>query len=112
MLAVLCGIALGTVTGLTPGIHINLVAALILLVSKNLTSFPTEYLAFAILAISITHVFLDIIPSVFLGAPDANEVLAVLPGHRLLMQGLGYQAVAISALGALSAIILGILASP
>ena len=112
ILAVLCGIALGTVTGLTPGIHINLVAALILLVSKNLTSFPTEYLAFAILAMSITHVFLDIIPSVFLGAPDANEVLAVLPGHRLLMQGLGYQAVAISALGALSAIILGILASP
>ncbi len=111
-IAILCGMFLGLITGITPGIHINLVATLLLVGTKDITAFPKEYLAFAILAMSITHIFLDIIPSVFLGVPDANEVLAVLPGHRLLLQGHGYQAVAISAFGALSAILLGIAAAP
>lgn len=50
---------------------------------------------------SITHTFLDSLPSVFLGAPDADMALAVLPGHRLLLEGKGYEAVKLTVIGSL-----------
>ncbi|MEK6904417.1 MAG: tripartite tricarboxylate transporter permease [Nanoarchaeota archaeon] len=113
ILAVASGIFLGIITGLTPGVHINLVAAILLALSARLSGFiSTYYLAVSILAMSITHVFLDSIPSVFLGAPDTDQVLTVLPGHRLLLNGTGYKAVALISLGALCAILLAIIISP
>lgn len=107
------GIFLGIITGLTPGIHINLVAAILLALSINLSDkIPVYYLAVSILSMSMTHIFLDSIPSIFLGAPDTDQILTVLPGHRLLLKGMGYQAVAIISLGALSAIVLAFILSP
>jgi len=38
-------------------------------------------------------------PSIFLGAPEADTALAVLPGHALLMEGRGEEAVRLSAIG-------------
>mgnify|MGYP001569562525 FL=1 len=55
---------------------------------------------------SITHTFLDFIPSIFLGAPDTDTELSVLPGHELLKQGFGFQALKLCVLGALSGIII------
>lgn len=54
-----------------------------------------------IIAMAVTHTFLDIIPSVFLGAPDPDTALAVLPGHRLLLKGMGYEAVKLATIGSL-----------
>jgi len=55
---------------------------------------------------AITHTFLDTIPSVFLGAPDESTVLSVLPGHRMLLQGKGYEAVMLTVIGSLASLIL------
>ncbi len=55
---------------------------------------------------------MDFIPSVFLGAPEAGNELSVLPGHRLLMQGSGYEAVRLAVLGGLGALILCVLLVP
>ncbi len=48
---------------------------------------------------TIAHIFLDFIPSCFLGSPGPSNVLAVMPAHRLLLKGRGYEAIKLSVLG-------------
>ena len=106
----LLGIAAGTFTGLVPGIHINLVgAALISGTFSFLLGLNPLYLAIFIVSMSIAHVFLDFIPSIFLGAPEEGTELSVLPGHEMLKKGQGLQAVHLAAKGCLYGIGLFIL---
>ena len=72
LLSIALGFFLGVCSGLTPGLHTNNFAALLLALSPALLSLGLEphHLAVVILAASIAHTFLDIIPSVFIGAPD------------------------------------------
>ncbi len=96
----LIGIATGTFTGLMPGIHINLIAVLLLSFSGFLLNhFSVVSIVSFIIAMAITHTFLDFIPSIFLGAPNPDTALSVLPGHRLLLKGRGYAAVRLTTLG-------------
>ena len=109
------GIFAGTITGLSPGIHINLVGAILVSLSTSLLSpILPIYLIVFIVAMSITHTFVDFIPSIFLGAPDdADTGLSTLPGHELLKEGKGYEAVMLSNYGSLIAVfILVIIAVP
>ncbi|VVB85314.1 Tripartite tricarboxylate transporter TctA family protein [uncultured archaeon] len=66
--------------------------------------FAPFYIAVIILSNSVAQTFLDIIPSIFLGAPEADTALAVLPGHQLLMEGRGAEAVRLSAIGSAGAV--------
>ena len=110
LLTVLLGVFAGMVTGITPGIHINLIASIALAIS---THFDPILLCVFIVAMSITHTFLDFIPSVFLGAPeDDGNALSVLPGHRLLMKGYGYGAVKLTLMGSLYGLLLAIVILP
>ncbi|MBU3906917.1 MAG: tripartite tricarboxylate transporter permease [Nanoarchaeota archaeon] len=105
IIATCLGILAGTISGLLPGIHINLVGASLVALSGSIFSpINTIYLVVFIVAMSITHTFLDFIPSVFLGAPDTDTQLSVLPGHQLLKKGQGYEAVVLTAYGGLAAI--------
>ncbi|MGC9308792.1 MAG: tripartite tricarboxylate transporter permease, partial [Thermoplasmatota archaeon] len=65
-------------------------------------------LAVVIAATSIAHTFTNIIPSTFLGAPEEDTALVMLPAHALLRQGQGYRAVALSAIGSAGAIVVGL----
>nr|MBI4156168.1 tripartite tricarboxylate transporter permease [Candidatus Woesearchaeota archaeon] len=56
-------------------------------------------LVIIILSMAITNTFLDSIPSIFLGAPDTSTSISILPGHRLLMKGKGFEAVILSLIG-------------
>jgi len=58
-----------------------------------------------IVSVAIAHTFVNIIPATFLGAPDEETALSVLPAHKLLLEGKGYEAIALSALGSFGAII-------
>lgn len=110
LISILIGILFGTLTGLIPGIHINLVGTI--LVSLSLTSFSQIneiYLIVFITAMAITHTFTDFIPSVFLGCPDTDTELSILPSHELLKDKRGYEAVELSNYGSLAAIILTII---
>lgn len=113
IIALLIGIILGCITGLTPGIHINLVSAFV--VSLSLTLFlgiNPLFLVVFIVAMSITHTFVDYIPSVFLGAPDEDNFLSILPGHEMLIKGEAYSAVVYTLYGSLLAILIITLFSP
>ncbi len=98
--AIAIGSSLGIVTGLTPGVHINLVATLLLTIAPALTQyFSPLFVITIIVAMSIVHTFLDFIPSCFLGAPEESTILSVLPGHVLLLEGRGFEAVKLAVIG-------------
>ncbi len=103
----LVGIFFGIFTGITPGVHINLVAVILLSISPFLLQyFSPLSLACLIIAMSITHTFIDFIPSTFLGAPEEGTALSVLPAHKLLLRGMAYEAVRLSSIGSLLALII------
>jgi len=113
LLAIIIGVQTGVITGLTPGIHINLVSATLLSLSAYLLQIASPLsLAVFIVSMSVTHTFLDAIPSVFLGAPDAATALGVLPGHRYLLKGQGLMAVKLTIIGSFGAVMLSILLFP
>jgi len=113
LLALILGILAGTFTGLIPGIHINLVAIILLTTSAtllNLTS-PLTLIIF-ITAMAITHTFIDYIPSIFLGAPDEDSFLSVLPGHQLLLKGHAYAGIILTIYGSATALLIILLFTP
>jgi len=112
-IALCLGIMVGIFTGITPGIHVNLVAAALFALSPFLLNYASALsLAVFIIALAVTHSFLDTIPSIYLGAPDEENALSVLPGQRMLLRGEAYQAVKITILGAFAGLIIAICLIP
>ncbi|MBI2043667.1 tripartite tricarboxylate transporter permease [Candidatus Pacearchaeota archaeon] len=105
------GIFFGIFTGLAPGIHINLVSVILVSLSASFLFLNPIFLVVFIVAMAITHTFVDFIPSIFLGAPDEGVELSVLPGHEMLKQGKGYEAIMLTNHGSLAAIFILILVS-
>ncbi len=103
---VITGTLLGTATGLTPGLHVNNVALLALMFYQ--TGANPLYLSALVVSAVIAHTFLDFIPSTFLGAPEADTALSVLPMHRLLLSGRGFKAVYLSAVGSALAMLIAL----
>ncbi len=105
--ALLLGVLSGTLTGLFPGIHVNLVAISLLSLSPILLQyFQPIALAVFIVSMSIAHSYLDFIPSIYLGAPNEESFLSTLPGHELLKQGKGHEAVVLTLYGSLTALLI------
>ncbi len=103
-LFLLAGTLAGTITGLVPGVHINLIGLFIVTASTSFLFINPIYFVVFITAMAITHTFIDFIPSIFLGCPDTDTELSVLPGHELLKKGLGYEAIVLTAYGSLAAV--------
>lgn len=100
--AIAIGILLGILTGLTPGLHSNTSTALILALSQTLSNyFSREELAVIVFTNAIVHTFLDVIPTVFLGVPDEDTAVGVLPMHELVLEGKGISACINSAFSSL-----------
>jgi putative membrane protein len=103
------GICLGTLSGLVPGFHSNTLASVLLsLQGVLLAALGPEGLASALFSALITHTFIDSIPSTYLGIPDPDNALSVLPAHALCLEGLGEEAVRLAALGSALAVVAGI----
>ena len=110
-LSVFAGILVGAVAGLLPGVHVNNTSAILLGMTPTMVAagLPALYVAIMIIASTISQSFLDIVPSIFLGAPDEATAMAVLPGHRMLLEGRGIEAVRLSAMGSGLAIVISLL---
>ncbi|MBI5159128.1 tripartite tricarboxylate transporter permease [Candidatus Micrarchaeota archaeon] len=107
LLAIVFGIILGVFAGLVPGIHTNTLSTIL-----TQTSFETEFLAIAIVAMAGAHAILEFIPAIFLLIPDSNTVVTLLPGHRMLMEGKGMRALKTCVYSALIALIASTLLLP
>lgn len=108
--ASMAGAAVGTASGLIPGIHVNTLAVLMGMGAPAVAdvlsgSVPAEHVPLlvssAVVSAAVVHSFTDFVPSVFVGAPGADEALSLLPGHRLLREGKGMLAVKSAAVGSL-----------
>jgi putative membrane protein len=109
LLGVLIGVILGTVSGIIPGVHANTLAGVLLsLQAILLTMLGPVALAGTLFAALITHTFVDAVPSTFLGIPEADTSLAVLPAHALCLEGNGEEAVRIAALGSACAMVIAV----
>lgn len=118
----LLGVVVGIGTGLLPGLHVNNIALILLSTSASIVAFCAPLFSYGlsesfillliagfIISVSISHSFHDVIPTTFIGAPEEDTALSVLPAHKLLIQGEGYKAIALSALGSYGAIIVCLL---
>jgi len=104
------GIGLGTCSGLTPGLHANNFALLLASVVPALPG-PTVALGAAMLAAGVVHTFLDVVPALALGVPDPATAAVTLPGHRLVLDGRGREALRLSALGSGLAVVVALVAA-
>ena len=111
--ALVLGVNAGIITGLFPGVHVNMVSVLLISFSPLLLTITSPIvLAVFIISLAITHTFLDTIPSIYLGAPDEGQALNALPGHRLLLQGLGHNAVIYTLIGSFGSLLLSVILFP
>lgn len=101
------GILLGTLSGLTPGLHVNTLAILLASVAPQIPGEP-HLVGAALVAAGVVHSFLDIVPALAIGVPDAAMAVTALPGHRLVLGGRGHEALRLSAFGSGSAILAAI----
>ncbi|MBI5553112.1 MAG: tripartite tricarboxylate transporter permease [Candidatus Diapherotrites archaeon] len=92
------GMIAGIISGLAPGIHSNHIA---MLASAWNEATPFALAAFIVSATTANQVF-DLIPSIFLGAPEKDQGYTTLAGHRMLLQGRASQAILIAAGGGLA----------
>jgi putative membrane protein len=109
LVGTLIGVILGTISGIIPGVHVNTLAGVLLSLQAALLSvLGPVALAGALFAALITHTFVDAVPSTFLGIPEADTSLAVLPAHALCLEGNGEEAVRIAALGSACAMVIAV----
>ena len=104
------GFVVGCLSGLTPGLHVNNLAFLI----AGFAGVASEYVApsglgLVMVTAAVTHTFLDILPSIVLGVPDESMALVALPGHHMVLEGDGHEAVVLSAAGSMLAVVFSFL---
>ncbi len=105
----LLGIILGTATGLIPGLHVNTITLVLIGFGAGMNPYP---LAAALISLAITHTFWDFVPSILLGAPEPSTALSILPGHYMLLEGRGLEAVYLTIIGGIGVILLSSLLFP
>jgi putative membrane protein len=101
------GVALGALSGLVPGLHANNFALLLAAAVPAIPG-PPRFVGAAMLAAGVVHTFLDVVPALALGVPDAAMAATALPGHRLVIQGRGREALRLSALGSALAVVFAV----
>ncbi|MDD1774644.1 MAG: tripartite tricarboxylate transporter permease [Methanobacterium sp.] len=93
--------------------HVNTVGAFVFASSATVLAFLSpEFLGVLLISMAISHALLEFIPSMFLGVPEEGTVLSVLPGHHLLLEGRGKEAIRLVALGGFGAILVTIILLP
>jgi len=105
--AALLGSFVGIIAGLLPGIHTNLIA-----VTVATMKIDVWFACVFLVAVAVSRSVIDAVPTVFLGAAESENVMALLPGHKLLKQGQGKDAVKFFVIGSVLGIIIGILLLP
>ena len=113
LLLVFSGVLCGVFTGLIPGVHVNTVGAFVFAsLSSILNHFSSECVAVFLISMSISHSMIDFIPSMFLGVPEEGTVLSVLPGHYLMLQGRGREAIRLITIGGFGSLIVTVILLP
>jgi len=111
ILIIVLGSFVGVFTGLVPGIHPNTVVFTSLPVYFSAEIGLLPYLCF-IAGLSVCHTFHDFLPSIFLGAPEADTALASIPGVEMAENGKGIEAFYYTVMGGTVAILTLVFLTP
>jgi len=108
ILLIIAGCIIGTITGLTPGLHVNTVCLI------GLSIYPLlglDAIKFSVMmfATTLTQHFIDFIPAIFIGVPEESTALSVLPTHKLVLQGKAMEAVKTTAYGCFLGVLFSLL---
>jgi putative membrane protein len=106
------GTALGVLAGLVPGLHPNTLLVVLVSLFWLVEGQAAHPILALVVSMSVSNTIANFIPSIFLGAPDPDNCLSVLPGHRFLLQGKGYEALFLTVVGGVSVMLLTVLALP
>jgi putative membrane protein len=95
------GLFFGTITGLFPGIHVNIIAFFILIYFDFLENiFKDKFLLIVfILVMGLTHTFIDFIPSIFFGIVDETSSISLMPSQKLILNKKSLDAIYYSSWG-------------
>jgi putative membrane protein len=111
LIFIFLGIFFGIVAGLVPGIHPNMIALIFSSLLFKIFPDSISFICF-IVSLGVCNSFVSAIPSILFGAPDSEDSLAVLPGHRLLMKGFAYFAIKLTVIGSLFGFLFCLLCFP
>lgn len=106
------GIFVGLFAGIMPGIHPNQVYVALIGFLPLLSAYPPSAILALILSTALMDTMGNYIPGIFFSLPDPKTVLNVLPGHRMVLDGKGLDALFISLTSAFITLILCIFALP
>ncbi len=99
---------MGIFTGLVPGIHANTIA----MIAVSFSFGNPICFGIFVVSMSTTHSFVDAIPNIFLGAASEDSFLSILPGHEMLLNGKGFEAIMLTVTGGIIAIIAALFLAP
>ncbi len=103
----LAGIIAGIIAGLVPGLHSNNLAVIL-----TATPYFGAEICALILSMCTTQAFVEFIPSTLFGAANESTFEAILPAHKMLLEGKAYEAICLTTLGAITAFTAGAILTP
>ncbi len=104
------GIIIGFVTGLIPGFHVNNVAIIMVSLLPSTGLSPLEF-GIILISAMIVHQFMEFIPTLFLGAPQEETALSLLPAQRLILEGKAMDAAYFTLFGCVSGLFFALILS-
>lgn len=105
VLMALLGAFAGSALALLPGLHIyNVAGALFLLLAQHPALFPELPAVWFLLGALVGWAVVNVVPAVFLFAPDDTNVVVILPTTRWFMQGRGFEAALLVGSGSVGAL--------
>ncbi len=115
-MASLAGTLVSAVVGCLPAMHVYNIAMLLIAfhaaVSRSAWGSDPYIVMPFMMGLIVGWAMINTIPTVFLGAPDESAILMVFPTQKYLMQGRGYEATMLSAIGALGGVACLLLTAP
>ncbi len=113
LICALIGTSIAAVLGIVPALHIYNIAGMILIFYDAIYPYLTpERMAFLFIGMTTGYTMVNVIPSIFLSAPDESTIFTVLPGQKYLLQQRGFEAVVLSGIGSLGGLMLLLLLTP
>lgn len=109
----LAGVMVGAFVAIIPGLHIyNLVGLVILVAARGLLPFPSEALSMSMIGLVVGWSVINVIPAVFLFAPDDTSALFIQPATKFLLRGDGIEAALLIGAGSIGALVSLVVLSP
>lgn len=106
------GILFGLIAGILPGIHPNQVFVVLISLLPLLSNFSDYSLLAFTVSLTVSNIIFNYIPSIFFSVPDPGTTMNVLPGHRMVLDGKGMDALFISLCGSFFTLIFCVMTLP